>query len=153
MKPFSRILCAVDFSSVTEEVVSRAFGIGAHGPVAVHLCHILQSDVPNPMYAHYTKAKDADAQALAMAEAKAALEQLVPANIETEDAVVEFHTPAGDPVIEVTRLAEEVRADVIVMGTHGRSGLKHLLLGSVAEGVIQGSRCPVLVIKEHTRKS
>jgi nucleotide-binding universal stress UspA family protein len=52
---------------------------------------------------------------------------------------------APDAIVEA---ADEVRADLIVMGTHGRSGLSRLLLGSVAEQVLRRARCPVLFVKE-----
>jgi len=54
----------------------------------------------------------------------------------------------GEPATEIVRLAEEQAADLIVMGTHGRTGLKRLLMGSVAEAVVRRSACPVLTFKE-----
>lgn len=53
----------------------------------------------------------------------------------------------GDPVDMILRAAEETQSDVIVMGTHGRTGLGRLLMGSVAEAVIRKSPCPVLSVK------
>jgi universal stress protein A len=53
----------------------------------------------------------------------------------------------GERVIEILRVAHEVQADLIVMGTHGRSGLKRVLMGSVAEGVTRKARCPVLTVR------
>jgi nucleotide-binding universal stress UspA family protein len=53
----------------------------------------------------------------------------------------------GDPVDMILRAAEETHSDVIVMGTHGRTGLGRLLLGSVAESVIRKAPCPVLSAK------
>jgi universal stress protein A len=50
----------------------------------------------------------------------------------------------------VVKTAKEIKADLIVMATHGRTGLQHFFMGSVTEGVMQGAPCPVLVIKpEH----
>lgn len=53
----------------------------------------------------------------------------------------------GDPVTEILRVAEEARADLIVMGTHGRTGLGRLVMGSVAEQVLRRAPCPVLTLK------
>lgn len=53
----------------------------------------------------------------------------------------------GDPVEKIVRIAQESRADLIVMGTHGRSGLSRFLTGSVAEGVLRQAPCPVLTMK------
>ena len=56
-------------------------------------------------------------------------------------------TVATDPGVEVVRIAKEWKADVIVMATHGRKGLSHLVLGSVAERVVRESACPVLTLR------
>ncbi|HEV8716816.1 MAG TPA: universal stress protein [Candidatus Binatia bacterium] len=56
-------------------------------------------------------------------------------------------TTEGSPVTTITRAAQEQRADLIVMGTHGRTGLAHMLVGSVAEGVVRQAYCPVLTIR------
>jgi len=53
----------------------------------------------------------------------------------------------GDPVTEVLAVADEMHADLIVMGTHGRRGLSRLLMGSVAELVMRKATCPVLTVK------
>jgi nucleotide-binding universal stress UspA family protein len=63
------------------------------------------------------------------------------------DTDAEVHVTEGDPDSETLRLADEVHADLIVMGTTGRSGLGRLLLGSVAEEVMRKARCPVLTVK------
>lgn len=54
----------------------------------------------------------------------------------------------GRPHDEIVKLAEELKADLIVMGTHGRTGLAHLLVGSVAERVVRSSKCPVLTVPQ-----
>jgi nucleotide-binding universal stress UspA family protein len=53
----------------------------------------------------------------------------------------------GFPVDQIVRTAATERADLIVMATHGRTGLKHALLGSVAEGVVRNAGCPVLIVR------
>jgi len=57
----------------------------------------------------------------------------------------------GDPAAEVVRIAEEENAAMIVMGTHGRTGMSRLLMGSVAEAVVRRSPCPVLIYRETAR--
>jgi nucleotide-binding universal stress UspA family protein len=56
----------------------------------------------------------------------------------------------GKPADQILATAREWEADVIVIGTHGRSGVSRLLLGSTAESVVRHATCPVLVIKPHT---
>jgi quercetin dioxygenase-like cupin family protein len=60
---------------------------------------------------------------------------------------VEHRVAEGDPVEEIPRLAGALHTSLIVMGTHGRTGLGRLLTGSVAEGVLRKAGCPVLVVR------
>jgi nucleotide-binding universal stress UspA family protein len=59
-----------------------------------------------------------------------------------------WRVQVGVPVEEIVKIAEEERLDMIVMGTHGRSGLNRALLGSVAERVIRLAPCPVLTVRQ-----
>jgi nucleotide-binding universal stress UspA family protein len=72
------------------------------------------------------------------------LEQIRPLdpNITVNHAFLE-----GDPATEIVRYAREAVSDVIVMGTHGRTGMERLLLGSVAEKVLRDATCTVMVVK------
>jgi nucleotide-binding universal stress UspA family protein len=58
----------------------------------------------------------------------------------------------GDPAGEIVRIAGEEKAEMVVMGTHGRTGMTRLLMGSVAEGVVRRAPCPVLVYRETPEK-
>jgi nucleotide-binding universal stress UspA family protein len=60
---------------------------------------------------------------------------------------VERHLTQGNAATEILRLAQDAQADVIVMGTHGRTGLSRLLMGSVAEEVMRSAMCPVVTVK------
>ena len=72
------------------------------------------------------------------------LQQLRPPDpkVQVEHRVVE-----GNAAIEILRVAEETKCDMIVLGTHGRTGLGRLLMGSVAEQVLRRASCPVLTVK------
>ncbi|MFN0051569.1 MAG: universal stress protein [Planctomycetales bacterium] len=61
-------------------------------------------------------------------------------------------TRRGAPFVEIVRYATDNQIDLIVMGTHGRSGLPHLLLGSVAEKVVRKAGCPVLTVRPTDHK-
>jgi nucleotide-binding universal stress UspA family protein len=72
------------------------------------------------------------------------LEQIRP----TDPKITVWHRLVeGEPVEQILRLAEEVQADLIVMGTHGRGGLSRVFMGSVAEGVLRQANCPVLTYR------
>jgi universal stress protein A len=65
----------------------------------------------------------------------------------TSTVPVETRAVLGDPFWEICKVAEQEPADLIVMGSHGRTGLAHVLLGSVAERVVRHAPCPVLVAR------
>jgi nucleotide-binding universal stress UspA family protein len=77
-------------------------------------------------------------------EAREKLQQL-----QTHDpkVSVEHRLAEGDPTREILRVAQEAKCDLIVMGTHGWTGLGRFLMGSVAEGVVRKAPCPVLTVK------
>jgi nucleotide-binding universal stress UspA family protein len=65
-----------------------------------------------------------------------------------QDAVpVQVHIAVGKPAEEIVRVAQEEGVDLVVMGTHGRTGVRHLLLGSVAEDVTRHAPCPVFTVR------
>jgi nucleotide-binding universal stress UspA family protein len=64
----------------------------------------------------------------------------------------ERHLVTGDPATTIVKFAEEQGVDMIVMGTHGRTGLSRLLMGSVAESVVGRSKCPVLTLRQPAHK-
>ena len=59
----------------------------------------------------------------------------------------------GAPADEILAFAERVHIDLIVMGSHGRTGLSRLITGSVAEKVMRGSKCPVLILKSRVKRT
>lgn len=65
---------------------------------------------------------------------------------------VTLQVAVGTPFVEIVRYADENHIDLIVLGTHGRTGLRHVLLGSVAERVLRQATCPVLTIRSATQE-
>jgi len=63
---------------------------------------------------------------------------------------IQCQVKVGEPFWDICRVAEEEKVDLIVMGSHGRTGLAHVLLGSVAERVVRHAPCPVLVVGRKT---
>jgi universal stress protein A len=81
-------------------------------------------------------------------EIKRMLQEVVPTR---SDVQYEHRLVTGDPPSAIVRLVEEEGVDLIVLGTHGRTGLSRLLMGSVAEAIVRRASCPVLTYK-HTAK-
>ena len=63
---------------------------------------------------------------------------------------VHAHSCAGSPAEEIIRFADEESVDLIIMGTHGWTGVRHLILGSTAENVVRTAKCPVLSVRPKT---
>ena len=80
-------------------------------------------------------------------------ERLVKLSREVQGSTVKIATSQrlGTPYEEIVKVARESKADLIVIGTHGHTGLKHVLLGSTAERVVNVSPCPVLVVRQEER--
>jgi universal stress protein A len=64
---------------------------------------------------------------------------------------VSSHSRAGAPAEEIVRFADEHTADLIIMGTHGWTGVRHLILGSTAENVVRSAHCPVLTVRSESQ--
>jgi nucleotide-binding universal stress UspA family protein len=80
-------------------------------------------------------------------------EQLTRVRPRDPGVAVEYRLTEGDPATEILHVATETGSDVIVLGTHGRTGLGRLLMGSVAEDVLRKARCPVVTAKGPVRET
>jgi universal stress protein A len=85
----------------------------------------------------------------AVEEIKRMLHAVVPND---PQVAYEHRLVSGDPASAIVKLAEDEQVDLIVMGTHGRTGLSRLLMGSVAESVVRRAPCPVVTYKTHAKK-
>lgn len=150
MKLFEKILLPTDFSDHADEALRYALALAqthAASLCLVHAYDILPYTLPEGM------PMVDDVQ---MGQLREALEKrLQDAAKHARDsgaAQVTTHLATGPAPAEIVRLANELHADLIVMGTHGRSGLTHLLLGSVTEKVVRKASCPVLTVPLREKK-
>jgi universal stress protein A len=143
MKPIQRILCPVDFSDTSNHAVEYAANLAVPLGAEMHLLHVYQL----PMYTMPDGALLAGPETAqrVMETGQDSLNKL--ADKVPKGTTVNTHLTEGVPHAEVNRLAKEVGADLVVMGTHGRTGIGHLLLGSVAERVVRTSPIPVLTVR------
>jgi universal stress protein A len=147
---FKRILVTTDFSEAADHAVAHAFRMAADHGAEVLLCHVIETVVaPNPLYAYYypTELLSPEVRQRAERDATQALLERVPtegAPGQVSHRTVVLH---GLPADEIIRAAEQHDVDLIVIATHGRTGLKHLFMGSVAERVIRHVHCAVLVVR------
>jgi nucleotide-binding universal stress UspA family protein len=147
---FKCILVTTDFSEAGDHAIAHAFRMAADHGAEVVLLHVVETIVaPNPLYAHYylTDPLSPEAQASVEAEARQALLERIPKDGAIAGVPHRVVVSQGLPAEEIIRTTAEEQADLVVISTHGRTGLKHLLLGSTAERVIRHVHCPVLVVR------
>jgi nucleotide-binding universal stress UspA family protein len=135
-----KIVVPVDFSDDSIAAVETAVGVGGDA-ATVHVIHVLQDLSPiEPGEVWYT----IDAETRKQRTTEALQRRLAAAKI----AGVHLEVAIGDPGHKITEYSEDIDADLIVMPSHGRSGLRRLLIGSVAERVLRLSHCPVLILRD-----
>jgi nucleotide-binding universal stress UspA family protein len=147
---FKRVLVTTDFSTAGDAAIGHAFRVGADHGAEVVLCHVIETPpTPSPLYAHYspTDLFQPEQRRLAEESARKALLERVPKEPPLSEVKHRTHVTHGEPIAEILRLAEQEKADLLVIATHGRTGLKHFFLGSVVERVIRHAPCPVLVVR------
>lgn len=147
MDDLKKILVAVDFSQSAVRAFERGCRLANRFDAELHLLHVLVSPsigLPAPGIEFLPPSgrlenlqDEAEQQLAAFAE-----------NLAAEDLRVVRMVSEGSPGHEVVRYARQMGVDLIVMGTHGRTGLAHVLLGSVADLVIRTATCPVLTVRQ-----
>ena len=142
---FTTILAATDFSAASEQAVSYAASLALEFGATLHLLHV----VPDPILAAaWSEAYAYDLDKLGERLRRDAERHLAEQAARIEGIVVTHDAVIGRPAGMIAALAGERGVDLIVMGTHGRSGVSHLFMGSVAERVVRSAPCPVLTVRE-----
>ncbi|MCG3174016.1 MAG: TRAP-T-associated universal stress protein TeaD [Myxococcota bacterium] len=142
-----KILVPVDFSANSRPAIDAAISLAQQTGGSVTLVHV--SEIP-ALIGGGPLSAEVPATFNYAAVRKAVLEQVERQFKELTASLgvpVETVTKEGVPFNEIIHTAESIGADLIVMGTHGYTGFKHLLIGSVAEKVVRGSPIPVLTIR------
>jgi nucleotide-binding universal stress UspA family protein len=131
-----KILYPTDFSSYSNQAYFHAIALAEHHGASLAVLFVYNPDGVTPGSQGDEEA-DRDYW-------RSQLEQIRP----TDPRIAVRHVfLVGDPATEIVRYGRDANMDLIVMGTHGRSGLERLLLGSVAEKVLRDASCSVLVVK------
>jgi universal stress protein A len=142
-----KILVPIDFSDCSKKALQYALPLAKRDDAALTLLNV----VPIPPYAiGEVSGGDCSIPTRLRTSGEQELANLVQEVVRGEvkaDTVVRN----GSPAMEIVELARILPADIIIISTHGRSGLKHVFLGSVAEYVIRHAPCPVLVVRECER--
>jgi len=149
--PIARILCPIDFSKGSRSAVDRAVALA--GPSRAEITGVFVLPPRSPargVAASSPRALEADANMMS-AIAEDIEEFFAPAR--QAGLTVHVSAPRGDRVAQIVEEARRTEADVIVMGTRGRSGVKRWVLGSVLDGVLRRAPCPVLAVPRRLVRS
>ncbi|MHB8483614.1 MAG: universal stress protein [Nitrospiria bacterium] len=141
-----KILVPTDFSACSETAMEYGGSLARNFKARIILLHVMEASV----YA-------LDNSLIPSGDPFGLRQKLIEMTGQSVDLLKESgieadgHCVTGVPSVEIIKAVKEFDTDLIVMGTHGRTGLAHILLGSTAERVIQRAHCPVLTVKAETR--
>jgi nucleotide-binding universal stress UspA family protein len=142
--PDKTVLCPVDFDDNSADALQQAAALALQSGGLIHLLHVVQI---NPLVAQgaiegFAGKELYDSQEEAAHRQLEEFAQTIPSNVPRQLAI-----EIGEPGALIIEATSRLGADLLVMATHGRSGLKRLILGSVAEKVVRESSVPVLIVR------
>jgi nucleotide-binding universal stress UspA family protein len=138
MIALKRILVATDFGPAAEAALTYGRALAKNFGATLTVMHVAEN--------FFLRATIADPHALKAAVARRLEERLTAEDRRALHARAVLET-SDQPADAITTYAKQAEIDLIVMGTHGRHGISHLLVGSVAEHVVRTASCPVLTVK------
>lgn len=141
MSQYNTLLLAIDLSEEAEPVAARALALTDSSNAKLHIIHVIE-----PLSFAYGGDIPMDFSGIQDEIQKQAQTQLTEFAARYDLPQEQQHIAIGRPENEIHNLAKELKADLIVVGSHGRHGLA-LLLGSTANGVLHGATCDVLAVR------
>lgn len=149
MLQFNTILHPTDLSDNSRSALKVAHSLARDHHAKLILISVI--DAP-PSGAFNVREPQIAVESLTLEERHKARELISRMAASISDIPVETEVLIGRPAEAIVDMAEKRNADLIIMGTHGRTGLTHLLMGSVAEFVLRHAQCPVLTVRPGTGK-
>ena len=145
------ILNPTDFSESSRHASEYACSLARKYKAKLYLLHVIE-EVSSAMYFDMMQTPPlVELMAEVEEQARRALDDALPPDL-CEGIEVESVIRRGVPFLEIVLCAKELNCDLIVCGSHGRTGLKHALFGSVAEKVVRKAPCPVLSVRHPEHK-
>jgi nucleotide-binding universal stress UspA family protein len=141
-----RVLVPVDFSEPGKEALAVACNVASTYGAELQLVHVVP-EVLHPAFYNMGVTRINDLEKDAFQGVESALRELLARTGDCQGAPAECNVLEGHPGHEIVRFSRDRESDLIVMATHGLTGIKHLLMGSTTEKVLAGAECPVLVVK------
>lgn len=144
------VVCAIDLHGGSDLVIQRGLENAALHDAALHVLTVAE-----PNFGRVKIPDEVDDPSLSGVD-RQKLKKFVDAHVAkyrkenpgaADDVKVTIHVEAGNPAEVIVKYAADVSADLVVMATHGRTGIRALVLGSCAEKVVRAAGCPVLVVR------
>jgi nucleotide-binding universal stress UspA family protein len=145
IRRINRILVPIDFSEHSRDALRYAVDLGAVFDSELILVFVVES-MGYPADLGYGQVAIPQIERELTGRGRAELERLAREAVGGTLAV-KIHVTAGRPFVEIIKAAREFEADMIVIATHGHTGVEHILFGSTAEKVVRKAPCPVLVVR------
>jgi nucleotide-binding universal stress UspA family protein len=150
--PFRRLICAIDFSDSSLRGLDLACSLAKESKAALTLLHVVEwpwHEPPPPVLEDLPSDKAAALEEFRRYVQESAIERLRALTPEAGDdgCMREARVAHGKPYIEILRVASEARADLIVMGVHGRNAADVMLFGSTTNQIVRRATCPVLTLR------
>ena len=144
MSKYKHILVPVDLSVASDAIMQSAIELGRALQAELYIIHVHKIHASNLVEGGMEDAETLSGHEIAKLEKK--LEEFI---APYADAGITMTTAVycGEPYLEIFQAADKTGADMIIMGTHGRTGIAHLVIGSVAEKVLRHAKVPVMAIR------
>ncbi len=139
------ILVAIDLSSASQKILDKAKTLALALPAKVCLLHVVEGDLD--LLDHEPDFQDPQEFPQEHKDLQKEVDELRKSGIDTKGLLSQ-----GSIVEVILQKSKQLGTDIIVVGTHGHGGVHHMIFGSVSEGVLRSSSCPVLVIPTHDQE-
>lgn len=138
-----RILVPVDFSKCSQKALEYAVPLARQFGATLILLHVIEPVVALPSTEFIPDTDDLTESTTSARQSLAQLQAMM-----SKDVATKLLVRTGSPQVEIIDVAKELGVDLVVLSTHGRTGLNHVLLGSTAEKVVRRIACPILIVRE-----
>lgn len=143
MMQMRTILYTTDFSDSAETAFPLAYSLARDHGARLIVLHVLPAGTYE--IANLAQLGQGESRQQFEDDIRHGLQRIQPPD---DRVAMEYKLAKGDPAASIIKVAEEAACDLIVLGTHGRTGLRRVFMGSVAEHVMRSAPCPVLVVKD-----
>jgi nucleotide-binding universal stress UspA family protein len=147
MKAPERILVPTDFSPFADRAVEQAAALARQYKAELYLLHVVQDIQQCVVDYCLTEELVTQYRNSGIDGSKAKLQTEIEKHTGAKDLKVVADVRVGTPYEEILKEEQEKKIDLIVIATHGKTGILHNLMGSVAERVSRGAKCPVMLVK------